>query len=460
MAEKSVELPRLMLAAARSGSGKTMITCGLLSLLSESGSPAAFKCGPDYIDPMFHRSVLGVPSRNLDTFFTDENMTRYLMAEGAARHDLAVVEGVMGYYDGLGGTQPEGSSYDLSVKTQTPVVLIVEGKGASLSILAQIKGFLTFRPDQQIRAVILNRTSKGVFDRLAPLIESELHVKAAGYVPETRAIEFPGRYLGLVTPDEISDLQNKIAAFAQAMKQTVDIEALREMAKSAPPLTFSEPELKTADGPARIGVAWDEAFCFYYEDNLRLLEKLGAQTVPFSPVHDAALPEGLDGLYMGGGYPELYAEALAANRPMMESIRRAVKDGMPCVAECGAYMYLQRGIEGAHGIVYPMTGVLDGEAHYKGKLVRFGYQILTAQEPSVLGPAGMTMPAHEFHYYDVEPQGNGFTAKKAAGESTWPAITVRGDLAAGFPHLYFYAAPEAAACFVRACAAYHRENRD
>ena len=181
----SRQLPRLMIAAPKSGSGKTMICCGLLQALNENMKMSAFKCGPDYIDPMFHQTVLGVPSKNLDTFFTDENTTRYLMAEGADGRDMALVEGVMGYYDGLGGTQPEGSSYDLSLKTQTPAVLVIDGKGASLSILAQIKGFLGFRTDQQIRAVILNRTSKGVYERLAPLIEGELGVKAAGYVPQT-----------------------------------------------------------------------------------------------------------------------------------------------------------------------------------------------------------------------------------------------------------------------------------
>ena len=454
-------LPRLMIAAAKSGSGKTMITCGLLHALSSRIRTAAFKCGPDYIDPMFHQTVLGVPSRNLDTFFTDENTTRYLMAEGSAGCGLAIAEGVMGYYDGLGGTRPEGSSYDLSVKTQTPVVLIIDGKGASLSILAQIKGFLDFRPDQQIRAVILNRTSKGVYERLAPLIESELKIRAAGYVPETRTISFPGRYLGLVTPDELTDLKGRIDAFAEELISAIDMPLLEEIAESAPPLIFTAPAdllpLQERQD-VRIGVARDEAFCFYYEDNLRLLEKLGAGLVYFSPLHDAKLPEGIHGLYIGGGYPELHAGQLEENAGMRASVYSAVTGGMPCIAECGGYMYLQQEMADEQGTMHQAAGVLEGKAVPKGRLVRFGYQVLTADEPSVLGPAGMQLKAHEFHYYDVTDPGTGFTAQKAAGSSFWPAITVRGSLAAGFPHLYFYANPAAARHFVDACAAYKRKN--
>ena len=458
MSEICRQLPRLMIAAPKSGSGKTMICCGLLHALGEEMKIAAFKCGPDYIDPMFHQTVLGVPSRNLDTFFTDEDTTRYLMAEGAAGRDMALVEGVMGYYDGLGGTLPEGSSYDLSVKTRTPVVLVVDGKGASLSILAQIKGFISFRPDQQIRAVILNRTSKAVYERLAPLIENELGVRTAGYVPQTEMISFPGRYLGLVTPDELADLKERIAAFGQLLKTTVDISLLKEIAAGAPPLTCTEPETDQPQQSVRIGLARDEAFCFYYEDNLRLLERKGAQILAFSPLHDRHLPENLDGLYIGGGYPELHARQLSDNQSMLKAVREALDEGVPCIAECGGYMYLQREMEDDAGRMLPMVGVLEGTARKKERLVRFGYQVLTADKPSVLGPAGITLKAHEFHYYDVSPQGEGFTARKAAGESSWPAITVRDNLAAGFPHLYFYANPAAAEHFVNACAAYKRKN--
>ena len=458
MSEISRQLPRLMIAAPKSGSGKTMICCGLLHALNENMKLSAFKCGPDYIDPMFHQTVLGVPSKNLDTFFTDENTTRYLMAEGADGRDMAMVEGVMGYYDGLGGTQPEGSSYDLSVKTQTPAVLVIDGKGASLSILAQIKGFLDFRPDQQIRAVILNRTSKSVYERLAPLIESELKIRAAGYVPETRTISLPGRYLGLVPPGELADLKERIAEFAGLLKTTVDIKALEAIAAGAPPLMYIEPETDRPQQRVRIGVARDEAFCFYYEDNLRLLEKLGAQIVPFSPTRDRCLPGNLDGLYIGGGYPELHASALSENETMRNAVRALIGDGIPCIAECGGYMYLQKEMEDADGVMQPMAGALDGAAFRTGHLVRFGYQEVTSQMASVLGPKGIRLKAHEFHYYDVTPRGEGFTAQKAAGGGSWQAITVRGNLAAGFPHLYFYANPETAVHFVDACTVYKRKN--
>ena len=217
-----MKMPRVMIAAPGSGSGKTMITCGLLELLRRAGRPISFKCGPDYIDPMFHRFVLNIPSRNLDTFFTAPDRTRSLMGKACMKEgaDLAVIEGVMGYYDGLGGVSVRGSSYELSVQTGTPVILVVNGRGMSLSIAALIRGFMDMYPDQMIRGVILNRVSKGVCERLTPIIEEKLGIVVIGYVPETEVICFPSRHLGLMMPEEIVSLREQIQKFASLLEET------------------------------------------------------------------------------------------------------------------------------------------------------------------------------------------------------------------------------------------------
>lgn len=450
-----------MFAAPGSGSGKTMITCGILKLLLKMRHPVAFKCGPDYIDPMFHRSVLGIPSRNLDTFFTKPDVTRYLMARGAEKEkaDIAVIEGVMGYYDGLGGISTRASSYELAVQTDTPVILVVNAKGMSLSVLAVIRGFLDMYAEQRICGVILNRVSEMVFSRLRPLIEKDLHIEALGYVPETTSIHFPSRHLGLLLPEEISDLQQQIDDFASELRETVDMGRLLAIADSAPKLEEAPDGAAVGSGPeVRIGIAQDEAFCFYYEDNLELLRELGAELVPFSPMYDKSLPKGISGLYMGGGYPELHAETLSKNIVMLEAIRGAIHKGMPCLAECGAYMYLHREMEDTKGRFWPMAAVIDGRAEKKERLVRFGYTVLTAQEETILGPAGTVLPAHEFHYWDSTWAGGCFEAAKPVGNREWACMYRENNLLAGFPHFYFYGNVTAAEAYVGACRKYQCEH--
>ena len=315
--------PRFMLAAPSSGSGKTMITCGILQILKNRGyRVSSFKCGPDYIDPMFHTKVLGTISRNLDTFFTGEEMTRCLFAKTAQQTDLSVIEGVMGYYDGLGGIRTKASSYDLARVTDTPVILIVNAKGMSLSILAQIKGFLDYQKDSKIKGVILNQTSEMTCRMLTPKIESELGICVFGYVPKIADWHLESRHLGLVLPDEISDLREQMQRLADILEKTLDIKSILQMAESAKEMEddmpkslkqlFTDPHVqKIRTQRPQIAVAKDEAFCFLYEDNLKLLEELGAEITFFSPLHDAKVPENTDGLLLPGGYPELFAEELS-----------------------------------------------------------------------------------------------------------------------------------------------------
>ena len=468
--------PRLMLTAGASGSGKTLITCGILQALKERGlDVASFKCGPDYIDPLFHTTVLGTRSRNLDTFFTGEETTRCLFEKNAAGADISVIEGVMGYYDGLGGISAEASAWDVARVTDTPAVLIVSCKGMSLSVIPYIKGFLEYRSDSRIRGVILNRISPMIYPRLAALIREQLRLEVFGYVPETDELRLESRHLGLVLPEEVDGIREKLSRFAQILEKTLDIDSLLRLARSAPairkaptvpPVTAAPPVPAAPEGTAkpRIAVARDEAFCFLYEDNLELLEEFGAQLVFFSPLHDETLPEA-DGLLLCGGYPELYAEKLSANTTMLSRIREAVAvKKLPCMAECGGFMYLMQEMEDMEGRSWPMAGVLAGKAFRTKKLNRFGYITLTAHAlpEDKAGQAGQDrqdgsgwdvgpVRGHEFHYFDTTDNGRAFYAEKPVTGRGWDCMHAGENLLAGFPHLYYYSNPGIARRFVEKC---------
>ncbi len=299
-----MNIPRIMIAAAGSGSGKTLLSCALMMLFSQEGkSVSAIKCGPDYIDPMFHRTVLGVPSRNLDTFFTGERLTKSLFARAAEGADLAVMEGVMGLYDGLGGIRKEGSSYHLAEVTKTPVILVVNAHGMGRSILPVIRGFLDYDRHHLIRGVILNQTSVTFCETIRLEIERELSLPVLGCLPKLKELHWDSRHLGLVMPEEIADVKKQIQMVADTLGKTLDCGKLLAIAASAEALeTDPVPKKKIAD--VRIGIARDAAFGFYYEDNLQLLREAGAELVPFSPLQDESLPEGIAGLILGGGKRE------------------------------------------------------------------------------------------------------------------------------------------------------------
>ena len=450
-----IQSQRIMIAAAGSGSGKTTITCALLEALKTKGRrPTSAKCGPDYIDTMFHSSVLGAPSTNLDLFFFDDNTARYLLAENGSKGDITVIEGVMGYYDGLGIDSTESSSYHLAKVTETPVVLIVNSRGMALSVVASIKGFLEFRPDSNIRGVILNNCTESTYKALKDVIEREFNgeVKPLGFMPRMADCSLESRHLGLVTAQEVEDLNVKLRKLRDQALESIDLDGIMALAGDAPELEYQEPEIRHFDEKVRIGVARDKAFCFYYEDSLKLLEKMGAELVDFSPMEDDFLPSDLDGLYLGGGYPELYAEQLASKVSMRGAVSRAVNSGVPTIAECGGFMYLTEGIGDS-----PMVGVLPGDCSDKKKLMRFGYVTLRAEKDSMLMKAGHEIPAHEFHHWDCTETGSDFTATKKNGRS-WKAAFASDTLYAGFPHFNFWADPSLAENFIEACIRY-KENK-
>lgn len=464
-----MKIPRIMLTAGASGSGKTMLTCGLLqALVNRHLDVASFKCGPDYIDPMFHSRVIGASSCNLDTFFTDEELTRYLLCEHGQGKDICVMEGVMGFYDGLAGISTKASAYDLATVTRTPAVLIVNSRGMSVSLAAYIKGFLEYRPGRPIKGVIFNQMSAMLYPRMKKMVEEELPVKVLGYVPRLTEGVLESRHLGLVLPDEVEGLRETLKDLASTMEETLDIDGLLALAAEAPEIDCDPQKIKEKDPafsfhtkePVRIGVARDEAFCFIYEDNLRLLQKMGAVIEYFSPVHDAHLPEGLDGLLLYGGYPELYARQLSENRTMLAGIRNAIRSDMPVMAECGGFMYLHRMMEDTEGNSYEMAGVIDGEVRHTHKLSRFGYVSLDAGDTEVFGTAfNGEIPAHEFHYFDSSSCGESFTATKPLSHRGWKCLHGSRSMLAGFPHLYYYGAPEVPKAFLGACEAYRLEKK-
>lgn len=451
-----MKIPRILLAAGASGSGKTLITCGLLqALVNRNKKIASFKCGPDYIDPMFHANVIGTESANLDTFFTSKELTRHLLCENASRCDLAVIEGVMGFYDGVGGITTKASAFDLADQTDTPVILIVNSKGMSLSLAAYIKGFLEYQKNSHIKGVIFNQMSPMLYPRMKELIESELSLKVFGYVPKVEDCVIESRHLGLVLPEEVPELKTRLMKLSMILEKSLDIDGIIELANSALDIeldaSMEEFELQEK---VRIGLADDEAFCFFYKDNLRFLEKYGAQLIRFSPIRDESLPENLDGLLLYGGYPELNGVRLEKNITMRSSIKEAIENGMPCMAECGGFMYLHETMEDMNGVMRDMVGVIPGKTYRTPKLSRFGYIYLESKKDQSIGK----IPAHEFHYYDSENCGTDYHATKPTGNRGWDCIHETGYLMAGFPHLYYYGNPKIGQRFLMQCLEYKRER--
>ena len=465
---------RVMIAAMKSGSGKTLITTGLLRALKDNSlDPAAFKCGPDYIDPMFHRTVLGIPGGNLDSFFQTEDEMRGIISSCSSGY--AVIEGVMGIYDGAATSSGgQGSCYDVARITRTPIILVMDVRGMGMTMLSVIRGILSDDTDRLIRGIILNRISDGYYERIEPEISRELErislsrrtgseepadVRLIGHIPKSDGLSLESRHLGLKMPGEIESIDSQIDRAADLIRHCCDMDAIVEIMKEAVLIDTvrarecTEPDPDTVDssagkleteqerGKMTLAVARDEAFCFYYEENLRLLRSLGISIRKFSPLHDAGLPEDADGILIGGGYPELYAEELAENTSMLESIRSAIKQGMPSLAECGGFMYLMEGIADADGTVHRMAGVLPGTSSNTGRLGRFGYITVTSDSPGGI-LTGLEVKGHEFHYFDSDNNGTDAVAAKPDGGRTWECMHTGPDHLWGFPHLYYPSCPE------------------
>ena len=445
---------QLVATAPQSGSGKTTAVCALLGAMAARGlTPCAFKAGPDYIDPMFHRAVLGVESHNLDLFFSTPETVRSLYARHAAGHGAAVVEGAMGYYDGLGGVSDTASAWHLADTLDLPALLVVRPKGASLTLAATLRGLLAFRTPHHIAGILLNDCTENLYKMLRLMLERETGLPVVGYLPFLPGAAIESRHLGLKTAAEIADLQARLKLLADAAQSSIDWPLLQRLfdrpAPAAAPPVAVPPRV-------RLAVARDAAFCFTYAETLEALQENGAELCFFSPLQDTALPPDIGGLYLPGGYPELYAAELAANAPMRAALKAAVENGLPTAAECGGFLYLGQTLEDADGTPHPMAGVLPGQGVKTGRLVRFGYATLTAQADSMLFAAGEQFPAHEFHHWDSTQNGTALTAAKANGRQ-WACGFANAHLYAGFPHLY-WAGTSLAQRFVAAAERYKREE--
>lgn len=537
----SGEKKRILIAAPGSGSGKTLMTCALLKALKNRGKDVrAFKCGPDYIDPMFHRTVIGIPSENLDLFFTGEDGTREIFERYAG--EISVIEGVMGLYDGMGVTSESASSYHLAKVLRAPVILVVNAKGMGRSVLAVIRGFLSMDTEHLIRGVILNRIPETLCRSLKPMIEAETGIEVLGFFPQNERLQFESRHLGLQMPEEIRHLESILAEAADTLEKTVNINEILSIADNSDRGSYrdckpasvetglleerfrnriaevgeanvkqekSDTKISKAqkadtnspyaeDGTeeqnaafsdpkrVRIGIARDRAFCFYYNENIRILKSLGAEPVYFSLLSDETLPPDLDGLLLGGGYPELFAAQLSANTSMCTSIRQAVQMGLPTAAECGGFMYLHERLVTKDGASYPMAGVIKGEVTEQSRLVRFGYislsensagpekttepgkaaepekaagvEKLTGTEPACWIPEGSSIRGHEFHYYDSTDNGKDCRAVKPVTGRNWPCVHVTPTVFFGFPHLYYASCPAFAENFVKKCRYYAKSE--
>lgn len=446
---------RVMIAAISSGSGKTTITCGILqALVNRKLKVASFKCGPDYIDPMFHSKVIGARSRNIDSFFNDENTVKYLVDKNSQNADISVIEGVMGFYDGLAGISTKASSYDVARITDTPVILLINCKGMSVSILPIIKGFKEYMKDSNIQGVILNQMPKMLYPEIKKSIEENLDLKVLGYVPNLKDLVIESRHLGLVTPDEIKDLKEKLNELADILEETLEIDEIINLADKSKDLIYNKPEIHKLEDNLRIAVALDEAFCFYYEDNIELLKEMGADIVYFSPLKDERIPDNIHGIIFGGGYPELYAKELSLNKTMIESVKSTVYNGLPCVAECGGFMYLHESMEDDKSQLYDMVGLIKGKAYKTPKLNRFGYIKLTALEDNFLCKKGEEIAGHEFHYWDSTNCGSSFKAQKPLRKRNWECINITDNLFAGYPHVHYYSNMQFPYNFLKKCISY------
>lgn len=429
---------KLLVSALSSGSGKTAVSCALLAALKKRGkTPCAFKCGPDYIDPMFHRAVLGVESHNLDLFLAGEAGVRELFCRHSRGYGAAVCEGVMGYYDGLGGVSSRCSSYDVAQTLGLGTLLVLRPGGSGLTLAAQVKGMCAFRQPHHIRGILLNHCSPMLYASLGPVLERETGLPVLGYLPPMKAAETESRHLGLYTAAEMKDLTARVEEMAVQMEKTVELDRLMEIFSCPAEERCAFPREKKREQSLRLAVARDMAFCFCYEESLEAFRRTGIEPVFFSPLEDKALPEEVAGLYLPGGYPELYAKELSENREMRRAIQKAAAENMPIVAECGGYLYLCEKLEDVYGHCFPMAGVLPGMGKNQNHLVRFGYAYLTAEEDSLLFRRGERVPVHEFHYWDTEETGTAFSMEKPVSGRSWRCGYGTKSLYAAFPHLYF-----------------------
>jgi cobyrinic acid a,c-diamide synthase len=461
----AIQTPResrcLVIAGTHSGVGKTTVALALMAALRRRGlCVQPFKVGPDFIDPGHHTAICGRVSRNLDTWMLSEETVRGIFVRASTGADISVIEGVMGLFDGRSADDARGSTAHLAQLLGAPVLLVVDAEAVAGSIAATVKGFAEFDPAVRVSAVLCNRVAgPRHYAHLEPAIRRHTRVFPVGWLPRRPEWHIPERHLGLVTQQDLGGESGAIDVdrLGAALEETVDIDALlhnsivgRRACGAGSPAGQVLPAGKDA-GPTgggthfRVAVARDAAFCFYYQDNLDLLQAAGAEIVNCSPVHDAVLPDGIDLVYLGGGYPELHAARLAANRSMLDSLRAYHRRGGAIYAECGGLMLCCRELVDAEGRVFPLLDLLPARTVMQKRLAALGYVTWRATTDSLLGPAGTELRGHEFHYSRLEALGalQPAAVLQRAGEEPRPDGFVHGRLLAGYAHLHFASQPQA-----------------
>lgn len=447
---------RLLIAATNSGIGKTTTVCALIKVLQNQNElVSSFKCGPDYIDPMFHNVVLHSKCTNLDLFLMQEDTIKHLINENTKNDELAIIEGVMGYYDGIGGTTMQGSACDIALKTKTPTILVVNGSGVSVSLLAMIKGYLEFA-DNTIKGVIINNISDSFYPTIKKEIEDKLNIQVFGYLRHQPQISIDSRYLGLLQPDELEDIDKRMQLLANSAKETLDLDAILKMASEVEKLedNFEYPTYQTA---VKIGVVKDQAFNFLYKDNLKVLEKYGAKLEYISLLDDEKLSDDLDGLIIPGGYPELFIEKLSNNTSMLESVKQAASNGLVIVAESGGFIYLGSDYE-VDNQKYPLANVIQMHSQVSTKLQPFGYVTNETLVDNVYTNKTEKIAAHEFHYATSDLKFNAMHAYKENRQRNWLSNYANENILAGFSHFHYYSNLNIAINFLKKCSEYQEKR--
>jgi cobyrinic acid a,c-diamide synthase len=435
-----VEVPRIVVAGTHSGAGKTTVTSGLMAALSKKGYKVApFKVGPDFIDPSYHTLAAGRPGRNLDAFLSGPDLIGPLFAHGARAADVAVVEGVMGLYDGKSGGGELASTAHVAKLLAAPVLLVVDARSMARSVAAMVHGYATFDPELRVAGVILNRVGSAVHEKMLREALVPLGIQVLGVLHRDDAIQTPDRYLGLIpVAERREEARDSLDALGGVISRSLDLDAVMRLARTAGPLhaepwSSEAPEEERVES-VRVAVAAGASFSFLYRENLELLKGAGTEIVTFDPTADENLPDASDALYLGGGFPETYAEALSANETMRESVRRFAAQERPIVAECGGLLYLVHELDG-----HPMCGVLDATARMTDRLT-LGYREARASTSSPLAEEGASVRGHEFHYSSVEPGAGERPAWELAGRGAEGFVA--GGVHASYLHTHWAATPE------------------
>ncbi|SET24280.1 hydrogenobyrinic acid a,c-diamide synthase (glutamine-hydrolysing) /cobyrinate a,c-diamide synthase [Natronincola peptidivorans] len=450
-----------LLAGTQSGVGKTTISTGIMGALKKRGYRVKpFKVGPDYIDPQFHRFITDNPSRNLDSYMLKEKTIKRIFTQNITEEDLAVVEGVMGLYDGYGTEKDQGSSAHVAKILDLPVVLVIDGSGTSTSGAAMVLGYKLYDAKVNIQGIIINNLSgERHYLLLKEAIERDTGIKCIGYLKKNKNIQLKSRHLGLIPCGEVPALQEKVDEVVAMIEETIDLEALVRLSGKIAVESYLEEGSKPLERKITIAFAYDDAFNFYYQDNLDLLKELGCHLISFSPLKDKELPEEIDGIYIGGGFPEVFAKELEENKSMRRDIYQKALEGVPIYGECGGFMYLTKGIKTFDGEYHEMAGIFDAASEMTNRLQRFGYCEVEIKESSSFFERPFKIKGHEFHRGIIKSNNNNSSyhvkkTRKGEIQDSWDCGLEKYNCLGAFPHIHFYSNPSFVKGFLERCQSY------